>query len=310
MKKSILIIAASLVLAMLTSCELPQKQTVNTDYKYYAYYLDSEKNKLLREGIETSEIETMKLNDSVEKIIERLKNPNGKNYVSVLSDEIKIINFEIENQQLILNFSSSYLELPPDLEVLIRATLIKSFGQLENIQKISFTVDSQPLTDSNGKIIGPMDKNSFVENMGSDINNYQEDIIQLYFSDKKYKKLVKTGIKVMRRTNIPREKTILDYLFKGPLKEFEGEVFPTIPPELKINSIITKNGVCYIDLSEKNVTSETGVPSELVIYSIVNSLTEDSSIIKVKFSIDSNEAAVYRGIKLDEAFERKETIIK
>lgn len=312
MMKRIMTFAIAIILMLTAACnkEKDGKSGEEADFKYYAYFLNTEKNKLVREGIDPSLFDGFELNDAIGTMIDFLKNPSDPQNASVLSDDVRIKNFEIVNQQLILDFSSGYLELNSDIEILIRAAIVKSFAQIDKIQKISFLIDSQPLTDSNDKIIGPMDRNSFVENMGTDINTYQEDIIYLYFADLNYKQLIKTGIKVMRRTNIPREKTILEYLFKGPIKEFENEVVATIPNELKINSIITKNGVCYIDFSEKNITSESAVPSELVIYSMVNSVTEDSSIIKVKFSVDSNEAAVYKGIKLDEAFERKDSLVK
>lgn len=309
--KKILVLFILSLLFILTACYLKNDRKVDKpDFKYYAYYLNSEKNNLLRKGVSAELIEDECLEDEIEHYIQILKKTTGSNEFSALSEEISINDFEISNQQLILYFDSSYLDLTTDMEILIRAAIVKSLSQLERIQKISFMVNSQPLSDSNGKIIGPMDKNSFVENMGTDINNYQEDILYLYFSDMKYKKLVKKAIRVMRRANIPREKTILEYLFKGPLKEFEGEVLPSIPSELKINSIITKNGVCYIDFSEKIVSYDSSIPAELVLYSIVNSVTEDSNIIKVKFSIDSNEASVYKGIKLDEAFERKDSLVR
>lgn len=310
MKKFFILFIISVSL-ILTACYLKNnRQSDKVDFKYYAYYLNAEKNNLIRRGVETELIESDRIDDEIKHYIQVLKRTGGSNELSVLSEEINITDFELSNQQLILYFDSAYLELTADIEILIRAAIVKSLSQLERIQKISFMVNSQPLSDSNGKIIGPMDKNSFVENMGTDINNYQEDILYLYFPDMEYKKLVKKAIKVMRRTNIPREKTILEYLFKGPLKEFEGEVQPSIPGELKINSIITKNGVCYIDLSEKIASYDSQIPAELVLYSIVNSVTEESNIIKVKFSVDSNEASLYRGIKLDEAFERKDSLVR
>lgn len=310
MKKFFILFIISVSL-ILTACYLKNnRQSDKVDFKYYAYYLNAEKNNLIRRGVETELIESDRIDDEIKHYIQVLKRTGGSKELSVLSEEINITDFELSNQQLILYFDSAYLELTADIEILIRAAIVKSLSQLERIQKISFMVNSQPLSDSNGKIIGPMDKNSFVENMGTDINNYQEDILYLYFPDMEYKKLVKKAIKVMRRTNIPREKTILEYLFKGPLKEFEGEVQPSIPGELKINSIITKNGVCYIDLSEKIASYDSQIPAELVLYSIVNSVTEESNIIKVKFSVDSNEASLYRGIKLDEAFERKDSLVR
>lgn len=286
-----------------------EKQLKDGDFKYCVYFLNTDKTKLLKVKTEDSVFEHKELNTVIEEVINQLKTPSKASELPVLGEGIEIIKYEIVNHQLILYFNNEYLALPSDLEVLVRAAIVKTFEQIDNVHKVSFMIDEEPLKDSNNNVIGPMDKNSFVENMGTDINNYQEDVLYLYFADTDYKNLVKTAIKVMRRTNIPREKVILEYLFNGPIEDFEESVLPTIPNELKVNSLITKNGVCYIDFSEKNLSSESTVSGKLILYSIVNSLTEDNNIIKVKFSLDSNESAVYRGIPLDEAFEKNESLV-
>ena len=285
------------------------KQFKDNDFQYYVYFLNNDKTKLLKVKADDSIFEDKVLDTVITGLINQLKNPSKEGELPVLGEGIEIIKYELINHQLIFYFNSEYLALPSDLEVLVRAAVVKTFAQIDAVHKVSFMIDEEPLKDSNNNIIGTMDKNSFVENMGTDINNYQEDILYLYFADTDYKNLVKTSVKVMRRSNIAREKVILEYLFNGPIKDFEGSVLPTIPNELKVNSIITKNGVCYIDFSEKNLSSESTVSGELILYSIVNSLTEDSNIIKVKFSLDSNESAVYRGIQLDEAFEKNESLV-
>ena len=295
-----------LILAIFSGCGSDKKQKDNTEYTYYVYYLNIENNESVKEGIDTEEIEKLERNfEKIDYLIYKLKNPDDiSNLHPVLNKDIKILSYEIENRQLKLNFSLEYQSLKSDVEVLYRASIVRTFVQLDFIDKIIFTVNGSPLTDSNGNVISIMDNNSFVENMGTDINTYKEEKLNLYFSDNDYQKLVKTEIKTRIRPNIPKEKVILELLSKGP-----NMVKPTIPEEMKINSIVTKNEICYIDFSIKNVSTENAVSGLLTIYSMVNSITDGSNIMKVKFSIDSNDTATYRGVKLDEAFEKNYKIL-
>ena len=300
-----------LILAIFSGCGSDKKQKDNTEYTYYVYYLNIENNESVKEGIDTEEIEKLERNfEKIDYLIYKLKNPDDiSNLHPVLNKDIKILSYEIENRQLKLNFSLEYQSLKSDVEVLYRASIVRTFVQLDFVDKIVFTVNGSPLIDSNGNVISVMDNNSFVENMGTDINTYKEETLNLYFSDNDYKKLVKTEVKSRIRPNIPKEKVILELLSKGPNAEFSQMVKPTIPEEMKINSIVTKNEICYIDFSIKNVSTENAVSGLLTIYSMVNSITDGSNIMKVKFSIDSNDTATYRGVKLDEAFEKNYKIL-
>lgn len=311
MKKYVIFIIFLMISALL-GCASDKKNEDKKEYSYYVYYLNSDNSELVKEGIETKEIE--QLSDNLGKInylIEKMQNPKdiSKEH-PVLNKDVKILSYDIKNRQLSLNFSFEYQILSSDIEVLYRAAIVKTFIQLDFIDKIIFMVNGGPLVDSNGNTISIMDNNSFVENMGTDIKTYKEEMFDLYFSDNDYKKLIKTEVKTRIRPNIPKEKLILELLSKGPNKEFSDMVKPTIPAELKINSIVTKNEVCYIDFSIKNVSTENAVSGPLTIYSMVNSITDGSNILKVKFSIDSNDTATYRGVKLDEAFEKNYKILE
>ena len=57
----------------------------------------------------------------------------------------------------LITFMQSYLALPSDLEVLVRAAIVKTFAQIDAVHKVSFMIDEEPLKDSNNNIIGTMD---------------------------------------------------------------------------------------------------------------------------------------------------------
>lgn len=121
----------------------------------------------------------------------------------------------------------------------------------------------------------------------SPISEEKAELITLYFPDKGRQYLVREN-RIIAQKNEQKEKLILEELIKGPKKQKNGTV---ISPEVKINSIISRNDVTYIDLSsEFKYNMEFGSNSEiLAIYSVVNSLTELKTIKNVKFTVDGQE---------------------
>ncbi len=121
----------------------------------------------------------------------------------------------------------------------------------------------------------------------SPISEEKAELITLYFPDKGRQYLVREN-RIIAQKNEQKEKLILEELIKGPKKQKNGIV---ISPEVKINSIISRNDVTYIDLSsEFKYNMEFVSNSEiLAIYSVVNSLTELKTIKNVKFTVDGQE---------------------
>lgn len=121
----------------------------------------------------------------------------------------------------------------------------------------------------------------------SPISEEKAELATLYFPDKGRQYLVREN-RIITQNREQKEKLILEELIKGPKKKKNGTV---ISPKVKINSIISRNDVTYIDLSsEFKHNMEFGSNSEiLAIYSVVNSLTELKTIKNVKLTVDGQE---------------------
>ena len=103
-------------------------------------------------------------------------------------------------------------------------------------------------------------------------------------------------------TNISLEKLVVEELIKGPNNE---ELFPTINPETKVNSVTVKDGICYVNLNENFLTQVSNATSEVTVYSITNSLVELPNVNKVQISINSDTEGTYREtIPFSTIFER------
>ncbi|MBR3646618.1 MAG: GerMN domain-containing protein, partial [Lachnospiraceae bacterium] len=100
-----------------------------------------------------------------------------------------------------------------------------------------------------------------------------------------------------------KEQVIVNMLIEGP-GEQEGYT-RTVPANVEVVRVVTMDNVCYVTLGENFQTETTFVQDELVIYSIVNSLSELPYIHKVQISITGENGTKYHNkISLDEAFVR------
>lgn len=116
-----------------------------------------------------------------------------------------------------------------------------------------------------------------------------------------------------RQVQVPKgqslEAAIFGELQKGPTNNDMG---PIIPEGTKLLSVTTQNGLCTLNLSAEFVDNNPGGSAfeGLLIYSVVNSLTELDQIKKVQFLIDGKKREVYSHMAFNEPFERNESFIR
>jgi germination protein M len=106
------------------------------------------------------------------------------------------------------------------------------------------------------------------------------------------------------------ERYIVSRLIEEPPQE---GLIATIPSETRIIDVMTEESICYVNLSADFVSRFNGSPSlaQLMLYSIVNSLTENMTHVKrVQFLIDSERVDQFQGTAdFHQVFERDETLI-
>ena len=101
----------------------------------------------------------------------------------------------------------------------------------------------------------------------------------------------------------------LNELMKLPI---DSSLFQLIPDTTKINSIVVKDGLAKVDLSkdfvEDKITSDT--EDNLLVYSIVNTLTEFPEVNSVSFYIDGEKLNDLGMIAIEEPVFRRNDLIK
>ena len=234
--------------------------------------------------------------------------PTDDELKPVIPEDVELLDFDFEHNQLYLDFSPEYKKMPKVYEVLCRAAIVRTLGQIDGVEYVDFQVNGEPLTDLEGKEIGLMNEDQFIENAGEELNAYKTADLTLYFSNKAGDKLVGQRVAMEHNSNISLEKLIVEQLIAGP--PFEG-AYPTIPSETKLLNISIKDNICYVNLDEGFLGTGYNVIESIPVYSIVNSLIENTDAQKVQISINGETNRMFReSINFDTIFEKNEGLIE
>ena len=186
-------------------------------------------------------------------------------------------------------------------EILCRAALAKTMTQIDGIDYISIYVADQPLLDSYGNPVGVMTDSDFIEGI-SDINSYEKSQLRLFFADETGGRLVEESREVVHSINTSLERLIVEELIKGP--GTQGH-YPTLPGDTKLLNVSLNENICYINFDSTFLNNTLEVKEYIPIYSIVNSLSEISTVSKVQITVNGSQEVMFRdAISLNTQFER------
>ena len=220
-----------------------------------------------------------------------------------------------KEEALIEELMNEFLNVPNDVdrgytnrinmnatrEILCRAALTKTMTQIEGIDYISIYVADQPLLDSYGNPVGVMADSDFIEGI-SDINSFEKSQLRLFFTDESGERLVEESREVVHSINTSLERLIVEELISGP--QAAGH-YQTLPGDTKLLNVSLNENICYINFDETFLNNTLEVKEYIPVYSIVNSLSEISTVSKVQITINGSQDVMFRDtISLNTQFER------
>lgn len=285
-------------------CACGDAEETDPDRIFQVNYISNDGNKVItQEYIMQADLSDAQA--QVEELLEALAaTPERLEYKPPLSQGFTVLDFELQEGNLILNMDDEYRRLTVPAEVLTRAALVRTLVQVEGVQYVGFMVKGQPLMDSLGSPIGMMNADTFVDNEGSQINSMEQVRIRLYFTDETGTGLIAVNRTLVYNTNISLEKLVMEQLVSGPTS-MTRDVYPTLNPDTKVLSVTINDGICYVNLDETFLTQPNNATAEVVIYSIANSLAELSNVNKVQISVNGKTDLLYREfISFSTVFER------
>ncbi len=280
MRKVYMILLAALCMSALAACGEEDNSGGN---RLQAYYVSNSETRVEAHPYE------MKSDGFEEQLDELLRclaaTPEKLEYKAPLAMGFQVLDVSVEDGKVRLNVDAAYLDLPVTTEVLVRAAVVRTLTQLEGISYVGITVEGNQLFDSLGNLVGWMNAEQFIDNNGNEINTYELARVKLYFAGEDGTKLIGAYREKHYSTSVPLERFVVEELIAGPSGQVEG-LYPTINPSTRIINVMTKDGICYVNLDENFRTVFSNVSTDLSIYSIVNSLVELSNINKVQILIN------------------------
>lgn len=306
MKKNIIFLCLTFTLLFVVACG--KTEQVDKSKLYDIYRINKDETKI---SSSTYEVKNTEKEALIDEMLEQLsQTPEELDYKAPLSGNFELLNYSLEEQQLILSFDEHYKDMPSTTEVLIRAAIVRTMTQIEGIDYVSFLIKNNPLSDEAGNVVGIMSADMFINNTGTEFNSYEKVTLRLYFANKEGDKLIETNRKLVYSTNISMEKLVVEQLIGGPSEKVKEKVFPTINPSTKIISVTVKDGICYVNLNENFLNQNLKVTSDVTIYSLTNSLVELPNVNKVQIVVNGDMNVMYReNISLATPFERNLDII-
>ena len=256
-------------------------------------YLNKNETKLVKE---THYLEGLDVKENIVEVLTLLCTvPDNKELKATLTSGINIVTYALEGDQVIVSLSEKYRDLPRTTEVLTRAAIVRSLTAIDGVTGVMLTINGEPLTDSSGNVVGVMSADMFVDNAGERVEQENTKVmLRLYFANETGDGLIAVNRELSHNadvSNVSMEKIVLEQLIKGPAND---ETYPVVSPDTKIVSVTVKDGVCHINFDSAFETAINNVTTDVTIYSIVNSLSELSTVNKVQISIDGDTDNKFR----------------
>lgn len=288
MKKKWIIGSIILCMLLLAGCQKKEEEAIQGSV---IYYLNLEGTGLVAEEYK---FQGENLEEKVENILSDMKNPKDPSeHKSAFPETVSIEKWILKDAVLQVCFSPSYADMKKSEEVLLRAAIVQSVTQMEEINYLSFYVGDETVKDSEGNEIGYQSASDFVQNVGSSLHSYQEVELKLYFADEKGEKLQPEINKERYNSNISIEKLIVEKLLEGP--ETEGYQ-ATFFSDTKVLSVSVKDQICYVNFDEAFLKQPAIIEPKLAIYSLVNSIIEGGNVTSVQILVNGETNIKYQEV--------------
>ncbi len=247
--------------------------------------------------------------DQVEQMLEDYKNlPKKEDLNSLFQKGISVLNWNLGDEKLDLNFNSAYRDMKPSEELVFRYFLVRSLCQIDGVSYVSFFVEDEALKDAENQNVGYMNLDSFVQNIGMSLHNYQSQEFVFYFANSEGTALVKERRQVRYNSNKSKEKVIVEEILKGSGEnDAQGNSFG----DTKILGVSVRDHICYVNFDGAFLEEYGGVNPELSVYSIVNSLIANQVADQVQISVNGSTNIIYRDVvDLSRPLEFQESLIE
>ncbi len=215
---------------------------------------------------------------------------------SVFPPELHINTYFLEDRSISVDLTSAYLARRPVQRTLVRCFLVLTLCRLEEVDVVNITVEGQPMEAGLTPDILMLESTSESE--------YQTEL-ELWFPAKDGTCLLSERRQLTIAQNKPLAEYAVEELLRGPQRSDASTAAPT---GVELRGIKVSNGCCTVDLSREYYQNRPNDPGteRLMLYALVNTLTELPGIESVLLSVEGQRLNAYTYIRLDEPLTRAE----
>ena len=289
-KKVLCILCTVILVFGMTGCgEKTDKQLMS----YQVFYINSDGSGLTGKTYQLKDAK-QDLVSVIKELINRLQTPQEESLKSPIDEGIQVVDYQIKENQLSVYFSAGYNNKSGLDEILSRAAIVKTLCQIQEIEYVEFYVEDQPLMLS-GNAVGLMSQESFVDELNPQDQKQSKETV-LYFANKQGNRLKKITTDITYNAAEPIARLLVEQLIAGvsSIQNIdETKLQPAVPSKTTLNNLTIRDNICYLDLSRDFELQDPNVSSEVIVYSIVDTLCELPEVTKVQFTVDGEQKEKY-----------------
>lgn len=289
-KKVLCILCTVILVFGMTGCgEKTDKQLMS----YQVFYINSDGSGLTGKTYQLKDAK-QDLVSVIKELIIRLQTPQDESLKSPIDEGIQVVDYQIKENQLSVYFSAGYNNKSGLDEILSRAAIVKTLCQIQEIEYVEFYVEDQPLMLS-GNAVGLMSQESFVDELNPQDQKQSKETV-LYFANKQGNRLKKITTDITYNAAEPIARLLVEQLIAGvsSIQNIdETKLQSAVPSKTTLNNLTIRDNICYLDLSKDFEQQDPNVSSEVIVYSIVDTLCELPEVTKVQFSVDGEQKEKY-----------------
>lgn len=276
---------------------------------YDIYYIDKTSQKLdIEERVVNYVDDDSTMFNTV--VDEFASGPSSTNSKLILPSEFKIQKKSYSKKTAYIDLEKSFNNLKSTDQILTLSALVYTLTDMSFIDGVVVTIDEVPAVSQKGQAPILLNRQNVRNNPVVAPEKSEWQTVTLYFADRSGAKLVSEQRSIEVKNSQSLEYQIVEQLIEGPDKNM---LQPTISKKTDIIDIKTENDICYVNLSKNFLTSTPqGIKDDSVkIYSIVDSLTELSSVNRVQFLIEGEKVNnISSDFDFSKPFGRNEEILK
>ena len=242
-------------------------------------------------------------------LIEAMSTPQKtESLVVIKPTNVEVTGVRIEGEKAVISYNSEYTAMDNITEIFYRTAVIKTICQMKEISKVDFEIDGKTIELADGTKLSDMESSQFIDDNDSAIAGTDWTVVDLYYTNEKGDKLIKTQRNVAYNSDVSLESIIVSKLISGPV---EAGLYPVLPENTEVLGVTVTNKTCYVNFNEAFATGLVNASGDLPIYAVVNSLCEREGIESVRIMINGRSDVMFHELtSLDNDFVYDSTYVE